>query len=79
MLTTFADRKLQAIELFTQLEDEDLLVVIEQLILKKNQGDWASDLSDKDIAAINQGLSDLENGKKVSSDDFQEEIKKRFP
>lgn len=79
MLTTFADRKLQAIELITQLEDEDLLVVIEQLLLKENQGDWASDLSDKDIAAINQGLSDLENGKKVSYEDFQEEIKKCFP
>ncbi len=80
MQSTIADRKLRTIELITRLEDEDLLSVVEELLEKSSEfeGDWATDISEKDKSSILEGLEDLEKGRKVDFDDFKERIKKRF-
>ena len=80
MQSTIADRKLRTIELITRLEDEDLLSVVEELLQKSSEfeGDWGTDISEKDKSSILEGLEDLEKGRKVDYDDFKERIKKRF-
>ena len=77
-----AVRKLHAIELIAQLENEDLLTLIEQLLSREGEGDsadWAESLSDQGKADIQEGISDLDAGRSVSYEDFKQEIKKRFP
>ena len=79
MQMSLADRKLHAIELITRLENEDLLLLVEQLLIQANkEGDWAHDLSEKEKTDIEEGLADLDAGRKLSYEEFQETIKKRF-
>ena len=82
METSTALRKLQAIELITKLENEDLLTLIEQLLIGEEASDntdWADELSEGEKASIRKGLDELNSGKKVNYDDFKKEMKKRFP
>jgi len=82
METSIALRKLQAIELITKLENEDLLTLIEQLLTGEeasDNADWADSLSEQEKASINKGLKELDEGKRISYDDFKKEMKKRFP
>jgi hypothetical protein len=67
MTATISERKVRAIWLLTQLEDENLLALIESLLAK---GDWADSLTEKEQAEIAEGLSDLESGNVESLDAF---------
>ena len=82
METSLATRKLQAIELITKLENEDLLTFIEQLLIGEKaepETDWANSLSNKEKASIQRGLDDLDKGRSVNYEVFKEKMKTRLP
>lgn len=79
MSTSFPERKLLFIQRLTQLEDEELFAVIEQLLLNAEEGDWADTLSNQERADIQEGLLDLNAGRTETYDAFMQRIKVRLP
>ena len=65
MTQDFAFRKLNLFRKLTELQNEDLFEVIEQL-LKNEDEDWGKALTEKDQANIEQGLKDIEEGRTIS-------------
>jgi len=78
MASTFADRKVHTIELLARLEDENLLRLIEQLLLKGDQDDWADNLTEKEQANIAEGIADLESGNTESLESFNARMNEKY-
>lgn len=79
MTATLSDRKLHTINLLTNLEDEDLLELIELLLAETAKGDWALSLTKQDVAAIEEGLADLEAGKTEDFESFTSRMNAKYP
>jgi len=67
--------KLSLIAWIEQLSDTNMLSLLEGLKNSRSDKDWWDDLNDTQIANINQGLSDIENGRVMSSEDFWNKLK----
>jgi RNA polymerase-binding transcription factor DksA len=62
--------KIELIEWLTRLEDKSLLTSILQLKKSSEAGDWSDNLTDEQIQSLQRGLSDMRNGKVISSKSF---------
>lgn len=78
MTQNFAFRKLNLIKKLTELQNEDLFEVLEQLLNVEDEGDWGKGLTEKDRVNIEQGLKDIEEGKTITLEEFNEQMKKKF-
>jgi predicted transcriptional regulator len=75
MSVNIETRKLSIIEHLAEVEDEAVIQQIDNLL--KPRTDFWDELNDNEKALIKQGLSDLEQGKKVDFQDFMKNRRKR--
>jgi len=78
MTQDFAFRKLMFIEKLTQLQDEDILLVLEQILKINQEEDWANDLTDTEKESIERGIQQLNEGKGETYETFQKRMEKKF-
>ena len=78
MTQDFAFRKLMFIEKLTQLQDEDILLVLEQILKISQEEDWANDLTDTEKESIERGIQQLNEGKGETYETFQKRMEKKF-
>jgi hypothetical protein len=70
-------KKIQLISIITQVYNIDTLVAIESLLIN-SKTDWWSDVSKSEQNAIDEGLSDIKNGKVLSHQEVIQEINNTF-
>jgi hypothetical protein len=58
-----------------QLSDMNMLTVLDGLKNSKSEKDWWDDLDKNQQKHINEGLSDVENGRVISSAEFWDKLK----
>lgn len=73
---TLETRKINLINWISTLQDDDVLNKVEQI--QKEASDWWESISDEDKKALNEGLSQLDNGEFISRSEVQKKIKSRF-
>lgn len=66
--TSKTNRKLNFIKDFINLENEETIIKLENLLWKNN--DFWNDLSFAEKEEIEQGIKELDEGKKISWEDF---------
>ncbi|GAB5524086.1 MAG: hypothetical protein Roseis2KO_19580 [Roseivirga sp.] len=59
-------------------DDDEVLNAVKSLLNIDDETDFWDGLSAEDQAAIDEGLSQLDNGKHISHESVQKEIKSRF-
>ena len=69
--------KLELMKMLLNTQKEHVLQQIKE-IFEKEEVDFWDDLSEEDIVAINEGLTQLDKGQHVSHETVREEIKSRF-
>ncbi len=75
MTTTLEFRKLQAIELLTKLENEDILALIENILLEEQTGhDWADDLTPAQTQSLLRGTEDAQRERVFDFEEVLAEI-----
>lgn len=52
------------------LEDKSLLTLLLQFKKSAESGDWSNNLTAEQLESLQRGLSDLENGNTMVSEDF---------
>jgi len=68
-------RKLSIVEYLAELEDENIIQQIENLL--KPRVDFWDELNDREKSLIQQGLKDLEQGKRIDFQTFMKEQRSR--
>ena len=70
------NRKLNLINWISSLQEEDILSKIEEI--QKEKTDWRDKISEEDETAINEGLTQLDNGEFLTHDQVRTKVKERF-
>ena len=70
--------KLDIIQRICEIQDNDLIDLIKNIITVPNvsKSDWWSDITQEEMASINRGLDDLQQGKVQSHDQIRKKYEK---
>ena len=70
--------KLDIIQRICEIQDNDLIDLIKNIISGPNgyKSDWWSSISQEEMASINRGLDDLQQGKVHSHDQIRKKYEK---
>ena len=70
--------KLDIIQRICEIQDNDLIDLIKNIITVPNvsKSDWWSDITQEEMASINRGLEDLQQGKIQSHDQIRKKYEK---
>jgi len=67
--------KLELIRWISSLKDDKYLDLLNSVRISRTEGDWWDDLSDYEKNEIELGLNDLDDGKRISSEEFWKKFK----
>ena len=73
-----SDEKLDIIQRICEIQDNDLIDLIKNIINVPNdsKSDWWSNITQEEMASINRGLDDLQQGKVQSHDQIRRKYEK---
>ena len=69
--------KMELMEWLSKLDDRQILTSLLQFKKSTESVDWSDNLTKEQIESLNRGLSEMAQGKVVSSDDFWNSIEKK--
>ena len=69
--------KLELTEWLSKLDDRQILTSLLQFKKSTESSDWSDNLTKEQIESLHRGLSEMAQGKVVSSDDFWNSIEKK--
>jgi hypothetical protein len=70
------NKKINLINWISSIQEEDVLNKIEQI--QKEKRDWWDTINDEDEKAINEGLTQLDNGECLTRSQVRSKLNKKF-
>jgi hypothetical protein len=69
--------KFELMEWLSKVDDSQILTSLLQFKKSTESGDWSAQLTKEQLESLHRGLSEMAQGKVVSSDDFWNSIEKK--